>query len=785
MNTFPRSGEEFDLQPDPRILPMLGEINLVQWRCLAEFVDNSIDGFILARRSGQSIATPEVHITLPTADVPTARITVRDNGPGMDPATLERAVRAGWTGNDPIHNLGMFGMGFNIATARLGSVTRAWTTRRGDAEWCGLEIDFEKLMQQKHFKTPKLTRPKVDPHEHGTEISVERLKPEQRQWFSRAGNRSKVTKELGRTYSAMLRPNGVPISVHVMLNGSWVAGRNHCVWGGEGNPDRVVMTARYGSVSVYQNVDVRLADRPFCTRCWQWLPADEEMCPACGLASDVVPRQRRVHGWLGVQRYLSKTDFGIDFLRHGRKIEIASKDLFYWNDGETLEPEYPIDDPRNRGRIVGEIHVDHCRVMYTKDRFDRNDPAWEEMVRIVRGDGPLRPDKASELGIGQNTSPLFLLFQAFRRSSPKPKVAGCYAKLLVVPENERAEEMAKRFYAGEAEYQMDTKWFELVAEEDRKLLVSSKAGSGSPEQHILEGFGTEGQREAPSGPPPVTDHTVPVLRIPVPSLTREYFDEESSLRWDVKAFRLQSSDPLLEAASRPWLLRRNPDGVYEFLVDVDHAIFQSATMTPLDGLLAELAHTAMDFLRANSSSATFASTLAALRDRYAETSKLDPIVLSGDAGLTLTGIARSLGKNIGSEDSRTLFNELSPAEQEWILQKMAARGVRNPDEVISGGRFLEYGPRKTLLKFVEKHPELFFDGRYWDTAYSTLDYGRAAATEEAQAQVLHYHLGLLTDAIWLDEQDPTDLADASRSRLLRAALALELLSADDGSEREV
>jgi hypothetical protein len=35
----------FDLTPDPRLLQMLGEINLPQWRCLAELIDNSIDGF--------------------------------------------------------------------------------------------------------------------------------------------------------------------------------------------------------------------------------------------------------------------------------------------------------------------------------------------------------------------------------------------------------------------------------------------------------------------------------------------------------------------------------------------------------------------------------------------------------------------------------------------------------------------------------------------------------------------------------------------------------------------
>jgi hypothetical protein len=38
---MPESAHEFDLQPDPRILPMLGEINLSQWKCLAELVDNS------------------------------------------------------------------------------------------------------------------------------------------------------------------------------------------------------------------------------------------------------------------------------------------------------------------------------------------------------------------------------------------------------------------------------------------------------------------------------------------------------------------------------------------------------------------------------------------------------------------------------------------------------------------------------------------------------------------------------------------------------------------------
>ena len=74
------STTDFDLQPDPRILPMLGEINLAQWRCLAELVDNAVDGFLLLRRTGDSPANPEVLVNLPTSDDAGARITVADNG---------------------------------------------------------------------------------------------------------------------------------------------------------------------------------------------------------------------------------------------------------------------------------------------------------------------------------------------------------------------------------------------------------------------------------------------------------------------------------------------------------------------------------------------------------------------------------------------------------------------------------------------------------------------------------------------------------------------------------
>lgn len=119
--------QELDLTPDPRVLQMLGEINLQPWRCLAEVIDNSIDGFLQATQSGASIDPPEIAVALPTADNENARVTVKDNGPGMSLEAFENAVKAGWSGNNPLSNLGLFGTGFNIATAHLGLVTEVWT----------------------------------------------------------------------------------------------------------------------------------------------------------------------------------------------------------------------------------------------------------------------------------------------------------------------------------------------------------------------------------------------------------------------------------------------------------------------------------------------------------------------------------------------------------------------------------------------------------------------------------------------------------------------------------
>lgn len=766
-------GRAFNLTPHPRILPMLGEIHLKQWQCIAELLDNSVDSFLEAKRAKQPAVDPFVRIDTPTTNAKGGRITVADNGPGMSWATLELAAKAGWTSHDPIDNLGLFGMGFNIATARLGTKTKLWTTRKGDGEWVGLDIDFEHLSAKQSFITPAVTRPKGDRDVSGTEVEIERLKPDQLEWFARSQNRSNLSKQLGRVYSAMLGPAGEPVGFRMELNGRSVRAERHCVWGDPGSTPRVVPTPRLGTVNAYQSVDVRLSQRPFCARCWVWLGPGATDCPSCDRRDRVIQRERRVYGWLGVQRYMDTEKYGIDLLRNGRKIEIGCKDLFKWENEEsgTDEVEYPIDDPRHNGRIVGEIHLDHCMVPYTKNQFLREDAAWREMVQIVRGVGPLRPAVAAERGFGENNTPLYRLFQAFRRNNIHNRRAGGWDKLLLVPDNVQAKNMAKLFDSGDTAYQTDEKWWALVEEAEKALLRDTPTPRSDERlgDDSIKGKGDETTAAADSAP------IEPPKREPLQSLSGVYQDDLTRFSFDVRAFSVQDADPLIAECKGPWTMTRSATGQWEFYVDPTSSVFRSMTLTPLDALLAELAWHSQDLDRAQQARWTFGAILANLRGKYATSTTLDPSAMSAEARSRLNDIARAAQKPPPSDAAGRFYDRLTYAEKEAIRLQMATRGGADPKSATRDGRYLLYASPKVIRDFVLTNPELYFDGKYWDDEYLKLDYDSVTATNAARKILLGRYTALLSDLEWLTQQTPDELADSSREELMRAMLAIPLL----------
>jgi hypothetical protein len=768
---------------------MLGEINLAQWRCLAELVDNSIDGIMSAERLGSAIPNPEVVITVPRTDTATARVSVRDNGPGMSSETLEHAVRAGWSGNSPIGSLGLFGMGFNIATARLGLVTEVWTSRAGDPNDIGVRIDLEELKAQRNFRVARQTRPKADHTTHGTEIVISKLKPEQRAWLARGQNTTAMRKHLAKAYSALLSPESGSAVFRLELNGTRIQARRHCTWSAE----RYAETSG-GTVHAVERFNVVLPVRRYCAACMQTLSEGDAACPTGSSSCRVVTVERRVRGWVGIQRYLHDTDFGFDIIRNGRKIELGIKDLFEWREGESSEIEYPTDDQRKRGRFVGEIHLDHCRVSYTKDRFERDDPAWDEMVRLVRGDGPLQPLKAKTLGYGANNSPLFRLFQAFRRTSPQGK-NGLWSRILVVKDNERALEMAGLFENNEPDYLGDERWWQLVEEQDATALgtptpVAPGGAPGATSADVPPGFLDEDPGGgAPTVPPVAGAPLSPTLTVAavVPDrkaifeLTRKYVHPTYRVEYDVQGFEVDPRDPGL-GVGHPWAmpLVDVATRTYAFLTNTAHDLYRSTTMTPLDALLIELSHRTMEFLRQTAPDASFASILADFRREYCDDSRLDAGEVIVEAMNTLAQISASLQGKLANGQGVALHDELSAPAREAIGRRMVARGVAAPRDAISSGSFLNYADPQTVRDFFVAHPDLFLDGKYWDDPYIALDYGSSDVTEEARRVVRARYDGYFADAVWLASQSPIDLERTGRDALIRARLSLKLLRPDTG-----
>ena len=771
---------EFDLQPDPRLLQMLGEIDLEPWRCIAELVDNSVDGFLQAYRAGAPVDNAAVGITLPSTANDGARIQVFDNGPGMDSETLERAVRAGWSGNNPIDSLGLFGMGFNIATARLGATTTVWSTRAGDDVVHGVRIDFADLRARRSFRTPHLVQSKSNRDSHYTRIEVSNLKLDQREYIVNSANQRTLRNMLSKSYASMLRPNGDPIHFGLRVNDVPIESRRHCTWGEE----RSVEVPGIGRVRAYQPFDHRLlVDGMVCTNCLASMLAtdvEDGSCPGCGRHDTLESRERRIRGWIGLQRYLHGSDFGIDFIRNGRKIEISNKDLFLWTHDGVSEVEYPIDDQRNRGRFVGEIHIDHCPVDYSKQRFIREHRSWREMVEYVRGEAPLRPQIAERFDFPPNHSLLANHFKAFRRTSPSSSQAGGWARILVVPDNSVASDMAKRFHKGDAEFQTDERWWDLVQEEDEKRLygedkpapqdgdVGDPRGGTDP---VAEVFGMLTPAIEPKPAEPDT-----LRRERVASLSRTYeLAKPVSIGFEVEAFRVEDADPDLPQTT-PWRLTRMEakSKRWTFLFRPQHPVFASVTMSPLDALLVEIGVLVADATRDSMRATTVADAIARLRDLYAEQQSLRPADIAQSAVRAVDDLANSLLAALSADERKELFEGLPEEERGRIASGIMFRG--GTAAALENGGFLRLFPEQ-IPALVDRHPSLFFDGAIWNVEYEALDLKDPQATLQAQRSVRDRLRAVLSDAIWATTIDRAD-SPPSRDEMIRAVTAVRLLVPD-------
>src|SRR4030095_3737409 len=85
---------------------------------------------------------------------------------------LANALRAGYSDKNRYDTLGLFGMGFNIATGKLGKRTVVTTARIEDDFAFRVVIDLPKVVRSRKFEAPVDAIAKPANFDHGTIVDV-------------------------------------------------------------------------------------------------------------------------------------------------------------------------------------------------------------------------------------------------------------------------------------------------------------------------------------------------------------------------------------------------------------------------------------------------------------------------------------------------------------------------------------------------------------------------------------------------------------------------------------
>jgi hypothetical protein len=456
-----------DITPTPDVLVALTRTPITPLDALSELVDNAIDSFRAAETAGILSPVRQVFIDVPgNAEVSRGEglIRVRDTGAGLSEDQIADAMRAGFSSKNHFDTLGLFGMGFNIATGKLGRVTRVVSAREEDDYAVEVVLDLPKLIQNGVFTVNAERTRKPQGLSRGTVVEI-------RGWWPNGDANSgfirdlaKISKNtlrerLGRRYATLLRGElGEP--VHISVNGERCKAFEHCAWSSE----RFVTHKIHGNIPARIEIDEVVERSRRCLRDGAEF-ADMDQCPRCSSTEsrEVV---HRVRGWVGIQRFDDQDDFGIDLIRNGRAIRVAEKAAFFEHTDEVTgkpEREYPID--QQYGRIIGEVHLDQVPVDFQKQNFQQATAEWQAAMKFLRG-GSLLPTKWP---VGSpNETPVSRLFQGYRKvrhigrgdmyMGQYDPVKGKAARI----SREIERDYYQRFLRHEPGYYDDENWWELV-----------------------------------------------------------------------------------------------------------------------------------------------------------------------------------------------------------------------------------------------------------------------------------------------------------------------------------
>jgi hypothetical protein len=753
---------------------MLGKIELKGWQCIAELIDNSLDS-IISRKGLKKDNIVDIKIPLPARLKAGDPIIIRDNAKGMNKEQLQKALKAGYSGQSNYQNLGLFGMGFNIATARIGTKITVWTSKVTDDKDIGVTIDLQEMVQEGSFRRELRVRPgvsKTSPKDKsGTTIEISNF----RENIDRLINGREVIRKLKNAYSNVLFDKH---NISIKVNETEIKGKKFCVW--DHLKDRSVIY-KGEEISPYQEFDRTLYSIPFCTACFSELKpiSNDELpksCDYCQAEKGIVKKEYKVSGWLGIQRFFHPTDYGVDIVRNGRIIVPGWKDLFTWRpregqlddealsmlpDGESLL-DYPIDGRRVMGRIVGEIHADFIIPEYTKDSFQTGTSDWLDALEVVRGNSTLQPELATKrFHLPKNQSPLAKLFYGFRKPEPGRKRLVCgLGEGGFNAGNDEALRYYDKWLDGDLDYQEDDKWFDLVmrAEIDEDI---------DEPQYLPPVVPTDAIRE------PVIEEEYPGLKKPSGEYVFDLKDLIGKPKTEVKLYKWwpQGLGNQLELGFNPVVFKTVSSNNYHVYLNQTHNMLRDFQEGARDLLVMEIAHRYASIV-------DDPTTWSVTRLYYELKRRVFPgdLINANTLVLAANNLANDLIDYFVTKDielkPKPHLNEIQIGTLKQSYARQENKQAGKTSFITGKSSFLKYMGKEYIFIFVDDYPSLVFDGNFFKLTYEGYEDIRM------RQRFLDDYMGSLRDVRWiindLVDKTPDEIRN-EKNKVIRAKLSLAYL----------
>lgn len=755
--------EQFNLTPSPALLDLLGKIPFRGWQCAAELIDNSIDA-IINNKSSLADFQKVISVYVPTKSkiLQNEPFVVEDWGIGMTEQQLESSVKAGFSSKNTNSNLGLFGMGFNVATSRIANTVQVWTSTVEMEEEVGVCIDLREMKKTGSFMRPKMTRLKRPEKKSGTRIEVYDYKPEAQNLLKPQD----IIRELNRAYSERIF---YEYGIRIYVNDQEITPFKFCIW----SKERFVKY-KYDELPAVIEIDEHLKDEMFCENCFSWLgdAVDTSIsieCPHCNTVGKIIKKDIYIMGWIGIQRYSDTEHYGIDISRNGRILSKLDKSLFSWDDERVKDdsrfnPEYPRDTTYAGGRIVGQIEANFLIPKYTKDDFERDDKNWIKAVNFLRGEMPLQPELASSFGFKHpNKSPIGKLFNGYRKINVPGSKTLVFARENGSVDHITPKNWATKFYEGDKEYQDDTKWWEAVTKADLKETPSTF--------NPLNPLGNQGPRY--TKPEDIKTKSADEEKYPGKKILKK------TLRFDLekligeKPFSLTLIDYYPNEVDIPQPIIFEPQGQGNFIVYLNnnHPMFRDFADGYEDLIYMEVA--AKYSALKNSPAWTVTRIYYELKSKHAPETMLSVPNLVTKANHLMRDIQNKLVLGSGIDLPHKPF--LSEGDERILKQKYLDLEGKNLSDVqgfIMNTKFLKYIDLNYIFKFVEQFPALVFDGKIFNLPYAEID------DSDIKQNELKKYIGYFNDVRWFIndlQQEGDDAIKKRKPLILRNRLSLEIL----------